>query len=140
MYYLQKEVLENSYLKDGKGEDMNKKKIIPFINAQHEVPASVVNLAARYSCEGADSLFIYNYSGDEASRDEFIATVRKIEKIIDIPFMVGVYVERFEDAKKALYTGADKIVLRKALLPDEKELKEITSRFGADRLAIEVDM
>ncbi|MCI5501265.1 MAG: bifunctional phosphoribosyl-AMP cyclohydrolase/phosphoribosyl-ATP diphosphatase HisIE [Lachnospiraceae bacterium] len=119
---------------------MNKKKIIPFINAENEVPASVVNLAERYSCEGADGLFIYNYSGDEASRDEFIATVRKIEKIIDIPFMVGVYVERFEDAKKALYTGADKIVLRKALLPEEKELKEITSRFGADRLAIEVDM
>ena len=119
---------------------MSKKKIIPFINAENEMASSVINLADRYSCEGADSLFIYNYSGDEASREEFLATVRKIEKLIDIPFMVGVYVDRFEDAKKALYTGASKVVIRKALMPSEKELKAITDRFDKDKLAIEVDM
>ena len=119
---------------------MNKKKIIPFINAENEMSSSVIKLAERYSCEGADSLFIYNYSGDEASREEFLATVRKIEKLIDIPFMVGIYVARFEDAKKALYTGATKLVLRKALMPEEDELKTITSRFGKEKLAIEIDM
>lgn len=50
---------------------MAQKKIISFINAENEFPANVVNLADRYSCEGADGLFIYNYTGDEASREEF---------------------------------------------------------------------
>ena len=101
---------------------MNHKKIIPFINAENEYPANVIQLANRYSCEGADELFLYNYTGDEASREEFLSTVREIEKQIDIPFTVGIYVSRFEDAKKALYTGASSVVIRKALLPEEKEL------------------
>lgn len=119
---------------------MVQKKIISFINAENEFPANVLNLADRYSCEGADGLFIYNYTGDEASREEFLLTARKIEKQVDIPFFIGIYVNRFEDAKKALYTGASKLVIRKALLPEEDELNEIIARFGKDKLAIEIDM
>ena len=119
---------------------MNHKKIIPFINAENEYPANVIQLANRYSCEGADELFLYNYTGDEASREEFLSTVREIEKQIDIPFTVGIYVSRFEDAKKALYTGASSVVIRKALLPEEKELNEILRRFDRDKLGVEVDM
>ena len=55
---------------------MNHKKIIPFINAENEYPANVIQLANRYSCEGADELFLYNYTGDEASREEFLSTGR----------------------------------------------------------------
>lgn len=119
---------------------MAQKKIIAFINAENEVPANVGNLALKYSCEGADGLFIYNYTGDEQSREEFLLSARNIEKQIDIPFFIGIYVNRFEDAKKALYTGASKLVIRKALLPEEDEVKEITARFGKDKLAIEIDM
>lgn len=79
---------------------MKKKKIIPFINAENEYPENIIKLADEYACKGADELFIYNYTGDEASRDEFLSTARVIEKQIDIPFMIGMYVERFEDAKK----------------------------------------
>lgn len=119
---------------------MAQKKIIAFINAENEVPANVGNLALKYSCEGADGLFIYNYTGDEKSREEFLLSARKIEKQIDIPFFIGIYVNRFEDAKKALYTGASKLVIRKALLPEEDEINEIIARFGKDKLAIEIDM
>lgn len=119
---------------------MAQKKIIAFINEENEVPANVGNLALKYSCEGADGLFIYNYTGDEKSREEFLLSARKIEKQIDIPFFIGIYVNRFEDAKKALYTGASKLVIRKALLPEEDEMNEIIARFGKDKLAIEIDM
>lgn len=119
---------------------MKQKKIIPFINAENEYPANIIKLAERYSCEGADALFLYNYTGDEESREEFLNTARQIEKEIDIPFLIGVYIERFEDAKKALYTGASRLVIRKALLPGEEIMQEITGRFPKDKLAIEVDM
>ena len=119
---------------------MSQKKLIPFINAENEMPGSVISLAHRYACEGADVLYMYNFTGDEKSREEFLATVRQIEKKIDIPFYVGIYVARFEDAKKALYTGASMVVMRKALLPVDKELQEITDRFSKDKLALEVDM
>ena len=84
---------------------MSQKKIIPFINGENELSSSIVSLADKYSCEGADSLYLYNYTGDEASHEEFLHTLRTIEKDIDIPFIAGVHVNRFEDAKKALYTG-----------------------------------
>ena len=119
---------------------MSQKKLIPFINAENEMPGSVISLADRYACEGADGLYLYNFTGDEKSREEFLATVRQIEKKIDIPFYVGIYVARFEDAKKALYTGASMVVMRKALLPVDKEFQEITDRFSKDKLALEVDM
>ncbi len=119
---------------------MSQKKIIPFINGENELSSSIVSLADKYSCEGADSLYLYNYTGDEASHEEFLHTLRAIEKDIDIPFIAGVHVNRFEDAKKALYTGASRIVMRRAVLPVEKELQEITSRFDRDKLAIEIDM
>ena len=116
---------------------MSQKKLIPFINAENEMPGSVISLADRYACEGADGLYLYNFTGDEKSREDFLATVRQIEKKIDIPFYVGIYVARFEDAKKALYTGASMVVMRKALLPVDKELQD---RFSKDKLALEVDM
>lgn len=119
---------------------MSQKKLIPFINAENEMAGSVISLADRYSCEGADGLYLYNFTGDEKSREEFLSVARQIEKQIDIPFVLGIYVERFEDAKKALYTGASKVVIRKALLPEEEELKEILARFDREKLAIEIDM
>ena len=119
---------------------MSQKKIIPFINAENELASNIIKLADKYSCEGADALFLYNYTGDEDSREEFLAAVRKIEKEIDIPFMVGIYVNRFEDAKKALYTGASQVVIRKAMMPSEEELKEILSRFDKEKVALEIDM
>lgn len=119
---------------------MSQKRIIPFINAENEMESSIIRLAERYSSEGADAIYFYNFSGDERSREEFLSVIRKVEKNIDIPFFVGLYVNRLEDAKKALYTGASKVVLRKALLPEQKELDAIIARFGKDKLTLEVDM
>lgn len=119
---------------------MGIKKIIPFINAENEYVERVVSQADLYSCQGADEIFLFNYTGDEESQEEFLKAVRQAQKVIDVPFMVGLYVNRFEDAKKALYTGATKLVIRKALMPDDDELKKIVERFGRDRLVLEIDM
>ena len=104
------------------------------------MPQALSHWLTGIACEGADSLYLYNFTGDEASHEEFLHTLREIEKDIDIPFMAGVHVNRFEDAKKALYTGASRIVMRRAVLPVEKELTEILARFDKDKLAIEIDM
>lgn len=127
-------------LREGVVVFMSQKKIIPFINAEHELATSVIQLADRYSCEGADGLYLYNYTGDRASHEEFLQILRNLEKEIDIPFIAGVHVTRFEDVKKALYTGASQVVLRRAVLPSDKELKEILARFDSKKLAIEIDM
>ncbi|MBO5489453.1 MAG: bifunctional phosphoribosyl-AMP cyclohydrolase/phosphoribosyl-ATP diphosphatase HisIE [Eubacterium sp.] len=114
------------------------KKIIPFINGENELASNVIRMAQEYTFRGADELFIYNYSQIEEEREEFIATLKKVDKLIDIPFMVGMYAGRFEDVKKAFYTGADKVVIKYVICPDENVIKEAVDRFGSDKILVEI--
>ena len=119
---------------------MSYKKIIPYINAENEISAKVKELAKNYSYWGADELLLYNYSKDEKSREEFLTLAKEMVKEIDIPFLIGCYVERLEDIKKAIYTGADAVVVKYALLSNKALLKEATERFGSAKLIVELDM
>ncbi|MDF2486901.1 MAG: hypothetical protein K0R46_3069 [Herbinix sp.] len=119
---------------------MSYKKIIPYINAENEIPGNVLKLAEEYSYGGADELLIYNYSKDEKSREEFLALAKELSKNIDIPFIIGCHVDRLEDIKKAIYTGADAIQTKYAQLSNKGLLKEATDRFGSDKIIVEVDM
>ncbi|MBP1756237.1 MAG: hypothetical protein H6Q59_2635 [Firmicutes bacterium] len=119
---------------------MSYKKIIPYINAENEIPGHVLKLAEEYSYGGADELLIYNYSKDEKSREEFLSLAKELSKQIDIPFIIGCYVERLEDIKKAIYTGADAIQTKYALLNNKELLKEASERFGSDKIMVELDM
>ena len=86
---------------------MSYKKLIPFINGENELAANVVTMAEDYCFAGADELFLYNYSKITEEREEFLATLKEIDKKIDIPFIVGMYAARFEDVKKAFLRQAD---------------------------------
>jgi phosphoribosyl-ATP pyrophosphohydrolase len=115
------------------------KKIIPYINGENELPANIIMQAEQYCFAGADALFIYNYSKMEKEREEFLAALKQIAAKIDIPFITGMYVGRFEDAKKAFYTGAEQVVVKYEICPAEAVLKEVTGRFGADKIVVEID-
>lgn len=115
------------------------KKIIPYINCENELPVNVIKEATQYDYSGADELFVFNYSKDEASVTEFLGTVKDITKQIDIPIFIGCFVKRFEDVKKAFYTGASYVVIKYALLNDKNVIKEASDRFGKDKLVIELE-
>ncbi len=115
------------------------KKMIPYINGENELSTNIIMQAEQYCFAGADALFIYNYSKIEKEREEFLATLKKIYDKIDIPFITGMYVGRFEDAKKAFYTGAEQVVVKYELCPDDAVLKEAIGRFGADKILVEID-
>lgn len=118
---------------------MSYKKLIPFINGENEVFSNVVTLAENYCFAGADALFIYNYSKIEKEREEFLQTLKEVGRKIDIPYTVGMYVGRFEDVKKAFYTGAEKVVIKYEICPDENLITEAVARFGADKITVEID-
>ena len=118
---------------------MEKKKLIAYINAENEFTDSILNKAENYERVGADELFIYNYSLNEGEREEFLLLMRQIAQTIDLPLIIGFSVKRLEDAKKALYTGASRLVIPYRRLKDFTAIKEITDRFGKDKLLLEVD-
>lgn len=118
---------------------MSKKKIIAFINGENEVGSNIVVKAEQCCFQGADELFIYNYSKIESEREEFLLVLRDLYQQIDIPFSVGIFVNRFEDAKKAFYTGADQVCIKYELMPEENVVSEMISRFGSSRFIVEID-
>ncbi len=117
----------------------NWKKIIPYINAENETEQSVLRKAQEYEQNGADELFLYNYTVDSTEQEEFLHTVRKAAKQIELPIMIGCLVKRFEDIKKALYTGAYQVVTPYSKLENLAVLKEGAKRFGKEKIVVELD-
>lgn len=118
---------------------MTSKKVIPYMNVENEVAANILTAAERYGVNGADELFIFDYSTDEYSREELLHVAKDLSKTVDVPFILGLYVKRFEDVKKALYTGATYVMIKHSLIDDYAVVKEATDRFGKDKVIIEVD-
>lgn len=118
---------------------MNRKLIIPYINAENELVHNVLRLAQEYENSGADEIFVYNYSRDEKSREEFLLALRELSRTIDIPFFAASYVEKFEDIKKVFYTGASKVVVREDKKLPIEVIKEGVERFGKEQILVETD-
>lgn len=118
---------------------MEYKKIIPCINAEGEVPGNVIKLAEQYSYGGADELLLYHYAKDERSREEFLSLAKKLADKIDLPYIIGMYVKRLEDVKKAFYTGASSVLIKYSALDEKTVLKEAIDRFGSDKIIVELD-
>lgn len=115
------------------------KKIIPYINAENEISGNVLRLAQKYENDGADEIFIYNYTEDEASREDFLLLLRELSKTIDIPFLAAASVSRFEDIKKVFYTGAAKVIVKVGNQRLSSVVQEGMDRFGKENILLEVD-
>lgn len=66
--------------------------------------------------------------------------MKTLVKTVDIPVLIGCFVNRFEDIKKAFYTGATKVVVPYAKIKDEIVIKEAVDRFGTDNIVVEFDV
>lgn len=115
------------------------KKVIPYMNVENEVAANVLTAAEKYVANGADELFIFDYSMDEYSKEELLHLAKNLAKTVDVPFILGLHVKRFEDVKKALYTGASYVMIKHSCIEDYAVVKESSERFGKDKIIIEVD-
>lgn len=118
---------------------MANKRIIPIINGQNEVSANIISLAIKYANNGADEIILYDYSLNNDSIEKLLVIAKEITKQIDIPLTLGLQINRFEDVKKALYTGAHKVMIKYASLKNEQAIKEATERFGLDKIIVEIE-
>lgn len=118
---------------------MSYKKIIPYINAENEEEDNVFHLAKEYSYGGADELLIYNFTKDDEYREQFLSLCKVIAKEIDITFIIGLHVERVEDIKKALYTGASCVLIDYKSIDEKDVIKNASVRFGTDNIMLALD-
>ena len=128
---------------------MSFKKLIPIMYLKDEkaytsrecrIPVdskyTPVEIAEKFSENGADELIIVDLSYDDASHDKAIGILRRISKKIDIPMYAGGNVKRVEDVKKYLYAGVSKVFLEDSKESNLVMMKEVADRFGKDKLGL----
>lgn len=118
---------------------MSLKKLIAYINAENEVLSNIIDRAEAYSKQDIDEMFVYNYSAREEDKNAFLNMARKLSKMIDMPLIVGIHTHNLEDVKKALYTGASKVMIKEELLTDKGLIMEAAKKFGSKKIIVEIN-
>ena len=98
-----------------------------------------VELAKRYSAEGADELVFLDITASVEGRNTFTEMVEKVAKVINIPFTVGGGINAFSDVERLLYAGADKASINSAAIRNPQLINEISSKFGSQVCVCAID-
>ena len=98
-----------------------------------------VELAEKYSDEGADELVFLDITASNEQRKTIKDLVRKVASVIDIPFTVGGGVKSLEDARNILLNGADKVGINTGAIKNPKIITELMKIFGRQCVVVAID-
>ncbi len=98
-----------------------------------------VQLAEKYSNEGADELVFLDITASSEQRETIKSLVKKIAEVIDIPFTVGGGVKSIDDARNILLNGADKVGVNTAAIKNPSLITELMTLFGKQCVVVAID-
>jgi cyclase len=98
-----------------------------------------VELAARYSAEGADELTFLDISASSDGRETTRDMVARCAETVFIPLTVGGGVREVADVDLLLRSGADKVGINTGALARPGVIDEISRTFGNQVLVLSVD-
>jgi cyclase len=98
-----------------------------------------VELASKYSDDGADELVILDISATLENRKPFFRMVEQIASAVAIPLTVGGGIRSLEDIVAVLRCGADKVSLNTILVEHPEILSEASERVGTQALVAALD-
>ena len=98
-----------------------------------------VELAVRYSAEGADELVFLDISATVEGRSTFVDTVREIASAINIPFTVGGGISNTIHIGALLEAGADKVSINTAAVKDPRLIERAAADFGSQCIVLAID-
>jgi cyclase len=105
----------------------------------HRVMGGIIELATRYSAEGADELVFYDITASPQGRSVDSEWVSSVAEVIDIPFCVAGGIRSVEDARKVLQRGADKISINTPAVQRPELINELVEAFGSQCVVVGVD-
>ncbi|MCA9828406.1 MAG: imidazole glycerol phosphate synthase subunit HisF [Nitrosopumilus sp.] len=98
-----------------------------------------VELAEKYSNEGADELVFLDITASDEQRETIKDLVRKVASVIDIPFTVGGGVKSLDDARNILLNGADKVGINTGAIKNPRVITELMELFGRQCVVVAID-
>lgn len=105
----------------------------------HEVIGDMVSLAKYYSQSGADELVFYDITASSKNQLVNKTWIKKIAKVIDIPFCVAGGIQTIADVKNILNFGADKISINSPAISNPILISRIADYFGAQCIVVGID-
>ncbi|MGE5702249.1 MAG: imidazole glycerol phosphate synthase subunit HisF [Clostridia bacterium] len=98
-----------------------------------------VELAQKYSQEGADELVFLDISASVEGRKTMVDVIERTAANITIPFTVGGGINSVDDMKRILRAGADKISLNTAAVLRPELVSEGAAVFGSQCVVVAID-
>jgi cyclase len=105
----------------------------------HRDVGDIVEHALRYRGEGADELVFYDITASAEGRSLDPEWVRRIARVIDIPFAVAGGVRTRDQAAVCLDSGADKVSINSPALERPGLIEELARDFGSQCVVLGVD-
>jgi cyclase len=98
-----------------------------------------VELASRYCEEGADELLFLDITASHENRKTLIDMVKKVARVVNIPFTVGGGVAGLDHAFDLLNAGADKVSINTSAVRNPALIGEIAQRYGSQCVVLAID-
>ena len=102
--------------------------------------ASPVELADRYSREGADELVFYDITASAEGRKLFTEILRETASRVFIPLTVGGGINTPEDFDRVLKSGADKVSVNSGAIRDPSLVPRAAERYGSQCVVLSADV
>jgi len=110
---------------------------INFLNLRRA--GDPVELAKRYSDEGADELVFLDITASSENRDILRVVVEGVARAINIPFTVGGGIRNVSDARLVLCSGADKVSVNTAAVENPQLVTKLAEVFGQQCVVVAID-
>ena len=98
-----------------------------------------MELAGRYRDEGADELVFYDITASPEGRSVDREWVRRVARVLDIPFCVAGGIRSVADAEEILNAGAEKVSINSPALANPPLIDALSARFGAQCVVVGID-
>jgi len=110
---------------------------VNFINLRDS--GDPVELACRYSDEGADELVFLDIRASVENRKTLIELVSRTAKAVKIPFTVGGGIDSVSSINELLRAGADKVSLNSSAVRNPELISQSSKKFGAQCIVVAID-
>jgi cyclase len=98
-----------------------------------------VELAARYSEQGADEITFLDITASHEARRTLFEMVERCARAVAVPLTVGGGVRTREDVRDLLNAGADKVSINSAAVADPELVARVSDAYGAQALVVAID-
>ena len=105
----------------------------------HRVVGDILELARRYRDAGADELVFYDISASPEGRSVDREWIRRVARVLDIPFCVAGGIRSVAEAEAVLNAGAEKISVNSPALLRPELIDELSARFGSQCVVAGID-